>query len=79
MLTKLMAAVVMTGALWVTGDAANKQLGFSLPGSLCCPFSCCSSESSRCYSGEVCCDPPRECCFGETPTPAKPTCCSATK
>jgi hypothetical protein len=69
----MMAGVVMTGALWVAGDATSKNLG------------CCVLDS-------LCCSPAEDCCYGvkststetnggvgETPTPAKPSCCSSTK
>jgi hypothetical protein len=92
MLTKMMAAVVMTGALWVAGDAASKNLGCCFLGSLCCSPTedCCygvkntSTETDCCSPGTVCCDPPTDCCVGgtqpaTTQPAAKPGCCSSTK
>ena len=72
MLTKLCAAVVMAGALWVSGDAAYQSLGCCNAGSECCdPVSeCCVSATSQktsdcCSSGSDCCAPVSECCVAD--------------
>ena len=36
MFTKIVAALAMTGALWVAGDAAYSRLDCCFPGSVCC-------------------------------------------
>jgi hypothetical protein len=84
MLTKMMAALVMTGALWVAGDAAYQSFGCCHAGSECCyPVSeCCFSAASQqtddcCASGSDCCAPVSECCVAAKGTaPAAKACCS---
>jgi hypothetical protein len=72
MLTKMCAAVVMAGALWVGGDAAYTSFGCCFPGSECCnPASeCCVGVTSEktsdcCSSGSDCCTPVSECCVAK--------------
>lgn len=76
MLTKLFSAVVLTGSLWVAGDAATRQLGCCYPGADCCnpPQECCFSGACPttaqtqakaddcCAPGSACCNPANECC-----------------
>jgi hypothetical protein len=77
MFTKIMAAVALTGALWVSGSATSKQLGWTIP----CPMSLICSHGSQtstdcCSSGDVCCDPVSPCCVGETQSQSTPNCCA---
>jgi hypothetical protein len=74
MLMKTMIAVVMSGALWVAGDAAYKQFGCCNQRSACnAPPSCCTitrtpSTGDCCAPESDCCEPARECCE-KTTTP----------
>ena len=67
MVTKLLTALVMSGALWVAGDAAYQR------------FDCCSTSVKSCHSAPAtksddCCDVPSNCCSAKK-TPKK-SCCS---
>lgn len=62
MLTKMLAAIVMTGALWVAGDAAYQKFGCCFEGSDCCnpARECCvlaakQPASDCCSTGSSCC------------------------
>ena len=69
MLTKTLIAVVMSGALWVAGDAAYQQFGCCRQRSECnTPSPCCTStpaKSEECCpgGGSDCCAPPSACCL----------------
>lgn len=73
MLTKMVTALVMSGALWVAGDAAYQNVECCFPGSSCCqpPRECCYSATSSdsgstpacCKTGEDCCLEPGSCCI----------------
>lgn len=75
MITKLMAAIVMTGALWVAGDSVYRNIEF-------CPFSggCCSSrvrETPDCGStGSDCCSISRKSCCSQEQL-VQTRCCDA--
>src|SRR5687767_10847426 len=79
MLTKVLTAVLLSGALWVAGDAAYQKLGCCFPTSECCdpPRECCfdaenqSSSSSCCSTKSSCCDAP-----SRSSLTAKKSCCS---
>jgi hypothetical protein len=49
MLTKALAVIVMTGALWVTGDAAYRKFGCPMQYLGCCHGAreSCSSETKQ--------------------------------
>jgi hypothetical protein len=85
MLTKVLAPVLLVGALWVGGDAAYKHFG-------CCqsdiessgaPSACClvktkAPKSDCCSTGSECCQPISECCLAvKTNTTAAQPCCNA--
>ncbi len=85
MMTKMLTAIVMTGALWVAGDAAIQQFGCSFR----CPFSsqgtggCCvlatkPKAGDCCSSGSDWCTPARECCVGAkvSGSAASASCCT---
>ena len=69
MLTKVLTAIVLTGALWVAGDAAYQKFGCPLQALGLCPLQrgCCSSETPAktdgcCPSSSECCKQAPECC-----------------
>jgi hypothetical protein len=72
MLTKLMAAVVMTGALWVAGDSLYREF------STCGQQSGCSSRAQRtidcCSTSTGCCEVTRSSCCSKTAVGA---CCDS--
>ncbi len=79
MLTKMLVAVVMTGALWVAGDAAYQRLGNCSTKCGTLPRECCYSASTDdtddcCSTGSECCVPSRECCL--TAAKKTSTCCA---
>jgi hypothetical protein len=87
MLTKLLSAVVLTGALWVAGDAAYQKFDCCTQGSDCCnpPRECCvlatkQKASDCCSRGSDCCNPSRECCLAaKSSSKAQTTsCCQST-
>ena len=63
MLTKVLTAIVMSGALWVSGDAVSKQFD-------CCPFTGCPFSASSCKPKAS-----PGCCSSTTPVKAD-DCCS---
>ena len=71
MLTKMMAAIVMTGALWVAGDAAYQKFDFGAQ-----PKSCCLKKVTPdcCSTGSSCCEVSRKSCCTST---ANARCCDA--
>ena len=85
MLTKILTAIVMSGALWVAGDAAHQRFDCCPFSGVCCnpPSECCSTVTAVktgdcCSTGDDCCTPPSDCCSSATSAKKAPTksCCS---
>ncbi len=76
MFTKLLASLVMSGGLLVSGHAFYTATGSCCQsGADCCfPGSPCCVEESCCYPGSDCCFPSSPCCDAEGSTSAKPRC-----
>ena len=77
MLTKAIYAIVLTGALYVSGDAAFQSLSCCDTGSSCCvvPLECCSGATQKatsdcCSTGSDCCAPLEDCCVAVKATTA---------
>ena len=62
MFTKLMAAVVMTGALWVAGDSLYREFGT-------CSHGCRAQRTpENCSTGSSCCEVTRSSCCAQAAT-----------
>lgn len=87
MLTKMLTAMMMTGALWVAGDAAYQKLDCCFLGLDCCQpqRECCfratsTKESNCCLSGSDRGKPAPACCAAlkSDCCATKSSCCEAT-
>ena len=76
MLTKMLAAVVMAGALYVAGDAAYQKFGCCpTPASGSCGSITSTDESDCCASSSSCCSAAKSSCC--TTTVKAAVCCDA--
>lgn len=80
MLTKIVTAVLLTGALVVAGDAAYQKIGCCFHGSECCdPASeCCLNSANPTSTGNCCStqETPSCCSSVSRSALAKKSCCS---